>query len=570
MESNITSLQSHSVLQHTAAIIPGTTVTLQNGLSLHISGNNEPFIIRDGHLFPLSDPAAENLISRKHRFILKYAPLAILCGLSAAAFVSAIIWMLEPYPAIQEQGLYLTAICSRWLVTLFGVAFTVVFATMFIMVISTPRTVTKRTTKRVTSAIDGLCLVAAQTEHDTTFAARLHEAMELMAANEGGVLAILAIRFRDPVAHLYTKDNLDKIPTFDRAEGSMKWNFGGQFKGRTFAAESFADYESYVETVEPLVRNQWLKSRHQKAANPAEATTILANILRPTTIVLLLFVAPLAYGQKSKQVEQYLGTERYTMHRPVGKVKYVFAKAVLERHGDGKFSHKELLPSSAMFTDDENAGGLISIHVGADRLLPVRATASPAATEQPKPLFPERETIKPLFPEREQDPVRPRGLPGSSVLQPNWTIPDSMAMAKSIDGVKYWWETNQKPATTAAAQLWDLVMYFFYLLFPAALGALGICRYVAKTAANESLISIKGKTIAGGWIVSAQQNAAGFTLILAWVVVITFLINVFLFILNLKLPIALAAIVWFTVLWFGDRITDWLVPNLKLNKDTYK
>lgn len=145
-----------------------------------------------------------------------------------------------------------------------------------------------------------------------------------------------------------------------------------------------------------------------------------------------------------------------------------------------------------------------------------------------------------------------------------------MAMAKSIDGVKYWWETNQKPATTAAAQLWDLVMYFFYLLFPAALGALGICRYVAKTAANESLISIKGKTIAGGWIVSAQQNAAGFTLILAWVVVITFLINVFLFILNLKLPIALAAIVWFTVLWFGDRITDWLVPNLKLNKDTYK
>jgi hypothetical protein len=113
-------------------------------------------------------------------------------------------------------------------------------------------------------------------------------------------------------------------------------------------------------------------------------------------------------------------------------------------------------------------------------------------------------------------------------------------------------------------------MWVFWSLSTFLLGALGFFRYIAKSAANESLISVKGKTIAGKWIVDAQQNAAGFTLICAWCIIGFMLIDIFIAIVHFELSLWFTAVLWFAVLAFADKITDWLVPNLKVVKTKYE
>jgi hypothetical protein len=113
-------------------------------------------------------------------------------------------------------------------------------------------------------------------------------------------------------------------------------------------------------------------------------------------------------------------------------------------------------------------------------------------------------------------------------------------------------------------------MWVFWSISVLLLGILGICRYIAQTAANESLVSVKGKAVVGKWIVSAQQNAAGMTLIITWLIIVMLLIDIFIVIIHFLLPLWALVPLWFCILGIADRITDWLVPNLKVAKQEYK
>ncbi|MCS6930167.1 MAG: hypothetical protein NZM43_11830 [Saprospiraceae bacterium] len=162
------------------------------------------------------------------------------------------------------------------------------------------------------------------------------------------------------------------------------------------------------------------------------------------------------------------------------------------------------------------------------------------------------------------DPVRPRQnippRPGSE--KKGISLPDSATVVRNLEEAKEqitnWkgrlWQTI-KPA-------WEFVMWLFSSLIVILICFAGICRYVAKTAASESLISVYGRIIVGRWIASAHQNAAAMLLVITWIIAIVLLLDVFMWLVYLDLPIWTLLIIWFPALWVAEKITSWIVPNI--------
>ncbi|MBK8923510.1 MAG: hypothetical protein IPM81_18760 [Saprospirales bacterium] len=303
---------------------------------------------------------------------------------------------------------------------------------------------------------------------------------------------------------------------------------------------------------------------------------------------------------KSEQLERYLGSFRYKNDRPLGTVKFIFQKAVLKRQGDGKKTYEQLLFNERYFSNRDNAGQLIGIqivHKGVtstirpespkdpDEVEAPATTAStrvrPAARAKREP-EPERRANADEKPQKSRegarpvrtagsaaaaaaalssDPVRPRQndapLPPSGI-----SLPDSVTVARNIDQAKEtitgWkgkmWQTV-RPA-------WEFVMWMFSSIIVMLICFAGICRYVAKTAATESLINSYGRIIVGRWIVSAHQNAAAMLLIVTWIIAIVLLVDVFMWLVFLNLPIWTLLVIWFPILWIAEKLTSWIVPNI--------
>lgn len=289
---------------------------------------------------------------------------------------------------------------------------------------------------------------------------------------------------------------------------------------------------------------------------------------------------------KSEQVEKYLGTFRYRNDHPRGTVKFIFQKAVLKRQGDGKKNYEQLLFNERYFSNSDNAGRLIGIQIVYKNKTTTIRPESPkdpdeVADEAPKP------ATRPKVAERRvesspkrasqpirtvtsaaaaatalsTDPMRPRqneAPPPSSGI----SLPDSSTIARNIDQAKEqitgWkgkmWQTVQ-PA-------WEFIMWLFSSVIIMLICFGGICRYVAKTAATESLINSYGRIIVGRWIVSAHQNAAALLLIVTWIIAIVLLIDVFMWLVYLNLPIWTLLVIWFPILWVAEKLTSWIVPNI--------
>ncbi len=164
------------------------------------------------------------------------------------------------------------------------------------------------------------------------------------------------------------------------------------------------------------------------------------------------------------------------------------------------------------------------------------------------------------------DPVRPRQNipPRPDSENKGISLPDSATMVRNIEEAKEqitsWkgrlWQTI-KPA-------WEFIMWVFSSLIVVLICFAGICRYVAKTAASESLISAYGRVIVGRWIVSAHQNAAAMLLVITWIIAIVLLLDVFMWLVYLDLPIWTLLIIWFPALWVAEKITSWIVPNIPI------
>lgn len=156
------------------------------------------------------------------------------------------------------------------------------------------------------------------------------------------------------------------------------------------------------------------------------------------------------------------------------------------------------------------------------------------------------------------DPVRPRQGDRPGAIK----MPDSTTVANTIKDAKKEITGWKGKAWQTILPIWEFVMWVFSSLIIMLICFAGLCRYVAKTAASESLVNVYGRVIVGRWIVSAHQNAAAMLLLITWVIAIVLLIDVFMWLVFLDLPIWTLLLIWFPILWLAEKLTSWIVPNI--------
>jgi hypothetical protein len=324
----------------------------------------------------------------------------------------------------------------------------------------------------------------------------------------------------------------------------------------------------------------------------------MKNFFPPLLCLLVIWLTSatsVCAATKSEQVAAYLGTYRYENDKPVGTVKFIFQRAVYTRTGNGRKSYAFLLTRYPGFTDDDGAGTLLAVqvvnngqttHIYAEP--PVKGGTkykAPAAAPEPESYVAEQPVTKsryrktaaaqvieqpPTEPEpqpqvQSTDPVRPYGLPGNNVsTRPNASInlPDSSMIRQKIDGAKETVTGFKAKLWQTAQPVWEFVMWIFnsIIVFLICLG--GLFRYIAKTAASETAMNQKGRVVVGRWIASAHENAAGLLLIVTWIIAIFLLLDAFMWLIYLNLPIWTLAVIWFPILWVAEKLTNWIVPNI--------
>ena len=304
--------------------------------------------------------------------------------------------------------------------------------------------------------------------------------------------------------------------------------------------------------------------------------------------VLFSVCATTSYAiSKSEQVEKYLGTFRYKNDQPRGTVKFVFQKAVLKRQGDGKKNYEQLLFNERFFSNSDNAGRLLAIQIVYKEKTTTILPESPkdpkeVDEEAPPPARPKKvaERRTETQPKREpkptrtatsaaaaatvlaSDPMRPRQEEMPEPASNGISMPDSSTIARNIDQAKEQITGWKGKMWQTVLPAWEFVMWIFSSIIIMLVCFGGICRYVAKTAATESLINSYGRIIVGRWIVSAHQNAAALLLIVTWIIAIVLLIDVFMWLVYLNLPIWTLLVIWFPILWLAEKLTSWIVPNI--------
>jgi len=344
--------------------------------------------------------------------------------------------------------------------------------------------------------------------------------------------------------------------------------------------ETQEDFEKYCYWLSLHLKPWTTIKKYEHAPNEAHKTAveILKAEAKAVTVVLsfLLFCLPIFGQSKARQVDEVLGTRIREIPEAGEKVTFVFREGskdkYYERTGDGKSEYTDLLQkTSGLVKYNDQGGELVAIMKNGEAI--AKAAHVERVNEVPKqqsPVAPNGAVYLP--PNNTGDPIRPRGtLQAPDVANtpttdepPRYHFPDSSQTAATLEDAKEvitgwkgkFWE-QIKP-------IWAFVMWLFSSVVIMLICFIGLFRYVAKTAANESLVSIYGRVIVGGWIVRAQQNAAATTLGLTWIIAIVVLIDIFLWLVWLDLPIWTLLLVWFPILWAAEKLTDKIVPNIKV------
>lgn len=308
----------------------------------------------------------------------------------------------------------------------------------------------------------------------------------------------------------------------------------------------------------------WRKySEVAKVAERAGIGTVI-NLARVSAVLLfLLFSVGISAQSKTRQVDEALGTRIREIPQPGEQVEFVFRENGREKtymgRGDGRKEYTEILQSSgtglARYSD---AGGtLLYVRKGGE-VVAKGVAVGDVATGVKSPYQ--------YQPSTTGDPVRPRSLPGAEPAQPayQFNAPDSMEIAERLERAKRDIEEWGHEGKKIASPVWDFVVWAAIYISALIWFMWGMCYYVAKTAANESIVSTYGRIIVGGWIVTAQQNAAGLCLIFAWLIVGFACIDAYIVIVSTGAPWLAVAFVWPIILWIGSKITDKMVPNIRV------
>ncbi|MEO6038708.1 MAG: hypothetical protein ABIQ93_09865, partial [Saprospiraceae bacterium] len=226
----------------------------------------------------------------------------------------------------------------------------------------------------------------------------------------------------------------------------------------------------------------------------------------------------------------------------------------------GKKTYQYLLFNEPYFSNEDNAGRLIGIQIVNNGKT---TTIRPESPDGPVKV-PEAEAQAVHVNEPSNDPIRPR--PGNSVGV--GTMLDSNKIAGNLNQAKEKISGWKGAAWQSIRPVWAFVMWIFSSVIVILICFAGLCRYVAKTAANESLMNNYGRILVGRWIVSAHQNAAAMLLLITWVIAIVLLIDVFMWLVYLNLSVWLLVLIWFPILWLAEKLTSWIVPNIPISDET--
>lgn len=358
------------------------------------------------------------------------------------------------------------------------------------------------------------------------------------------------IGFRRPVGIIYGRMNGQEVNiTFTRDTPPYQgddWPVKIAAPGTRFHAETWSQYQHYISV---FCRNfpEWAETEKVLSAPEGNtaATKVLRSMSRSISVFLLCLFSVLSVSaQKSVKVEKYLGSERYNSAPEAGTVKFVFQAAVIPRKADGNKTYKELLPDGPLYTDSDNAGKLLHIMVQKKNGSLMR-------------IAPEDAPIETGHASIAEAPTSALPTAGNSVLM------DSMQAAAFASKTKQQITETVNGVKRGITPIWELAMWFFSgFLLPVLIGLAGLLRYVAKTAAGESAVNLHGVPIVGGMLVSAHQWSTGVLMVISWVVVLTLLINAYLWLVYLGFSMWFVLIVWAVILWFAETITNWIVPNM--------
>lgn len=365
-----------------------------------------------------------------------------------------------------------------------------------------------------------------------------------------GRFAIL-IGFRRPVAVVYGRQNGSEVNiTFTRDTPPYQgedWPVKITVPGARFHAETWSQYQQYL-SVFCKHFPEWSETEKVLSAPEGNtaATKVLRSFARSVSVLLFCFLSVSAFAQKSVRVEKYLGSERYNSAPESGTVKFIFQAAIIPRKSDGRKTYKQLLPEGAMWTDSDNAGKLQHIMVekrngGVMRIAPEDAPIETGHASVP------------------DAPVS--ALPTTA----NGVLMDSMQAVAFAENAKRQITETANGVKRGITPLWQLAMWFFSgFLLPVLIGLAGLLRYMAKTAASDSAVNFHGVPVLGPFLVRVHQWSAGVLMVIAWVVIITLLINVYLWLVYAGCSMWVVLLVWAVILFFAESITSWIVPDMPI------
>lgn len=330
--------------------------------------------------------------------------------------------------------------------------------------------------------------------------------------------------------------------------------------GYDCTAETQSEYHRYLGWFSA----HWRKySEVAKVAERAGIGTVI-NLARVSAVFLLmLFSVVISAQSKARQVDEALGTRIREIPRSGEQVEFVFRENGREKtymgRGDGRKEYTEILQSSgrglARYSD---AGGtLLYVRKGGE-VVAKGVAVGDVATGIKSPYQ--------FQPSTTGDPVRPRPIPGSEPAQQyeSFSVPDSMQIAERLNRAKEEITGWKEEGWRMVSPVWDFAMWLFSSIMVLLIAAIVMFRYVAQSAANESLVTIYGRVVVGRWIVAVQQNSAAATLFCTWIIFVVALINAFLWMVKAGLPLWLLVPVSFVIGWIAEIVTDWIVPNIRV------
>lgn len=278
---------------------------------------------------------------------------------------------------------------------------------------------------------------------------------------------------------------------------------------------------------------------------------------RAANVVALLLLSLASFAQaptKTAEVSAYLKGSANYVPQAGQVVRYKFAEGVVTRRADGRSTLLQLLPQNSSFTDKGSGGGVEFVAIDGRQILPsglaVSQRQSAATGSTPDPVRP-----KPLFDEDTS------GLRQSS----GHHLPDSAEAARMVEDMKRSVRPFFGAAWKTIQPVWRGVMWVFDSLSAFLLCLGGILRYIAQTSRQESRFSRGGKAVFNGGIGRTGQGAAALLLILCWVVIGVMLIQTFLWLVYLDLPLWLMLLIWAPILWSAEKITGRIVPNVNVD-----